>query len=72
VAQLGRRSMVAVARPRGRWWRQRGRRGVGHWCRACGGEARGGRWSEMAALVKTLVQELAARWTAVPRAPHSG
>jgi hypothetical protein len=73
VAWPGQRSTAAVAGPEG-WWRRRRRcRGAGHWCRACGGEAMGRRWSEMAPSVKALVkEEPAARRTVVPEAPRDG
>jgi hypothetical protein len=61
-----------VAGPRGRRWHRRGHRGEGRWCGACGGEAVGGRWPEMAAHMEALMKEPAARRRAVPGAPCGG
>jgi hypothetical protein len=54
AVQPRRRLMVAVVGFGGRRRHQRGRRGVGRWCGACGGEVGGARWSEMAARVEAV------------------
>jgi hypothetical protein len=65
AARPDRRSTAVVAGPGGRRRHWRGRRGAPRWCGACGGEARGGRWPEMAARVEALAKEPAARQTVV-------
>jgi hypothetical protein len=54
AARPGRRLTAVVAGLGGRWWCQRGRRVAGRLCGACGGEAEGGRWPEMAAHVEAF------------------
>jgi hypothetical protein len=49
VVRPSRRSMAVVAGLGGQRRCQRGRRGAGCWCKACGGEAKGTQWLEMAA-----------------------
>jgi hypothetical protein len=54
VARPDRRSMAAVAGLGGRRRRRRWRRGVGRWCRACGGEVGCRRWPKMVARVEAV------------------
>jgi hypothetical protein len=54
VVRPGRRSTVAVVGLGGRRQRRRGRRDPGRWCGACGGEAGGERWPEMADCVEAV------------------
>jgi hypothetical protein len=72
AARPGRRSTAVVAGLGGRRRHWRGRRGALRWCGACGGEARGGQWPEMAARVEALVKEPAARRTVVLGAHRGG
>jgi hypothetical protein len=54
AARRGRRSMTVVAWLGGRRRHLGGRRGVGRWWGACGGKAKGGRCSEMAAHMEAV------------------